>query len=248
MANDMTPAASLSTAISAVLPALLSACILVLLLKRVRVRIRRPRLAVPVWLGGGLSTLGFTLVLSSPAGALDRRSGSPLRKTAPASATPWSETEGFSPPRPSVSTEAPPWDRRSEPSTLIGDEAPKSTVHPAIHGTPRRNTADLTPLFPRVVRSQRCDADRDAERRACMARHPAGKDLSGDAGLRRETYRVGPGDTLWDIAATVLATKEEARIARYWPLIHRANRSTIGSDPNLIKPGMALELPAEPRR
>jgi nucleoid-associated protein YgaU len=53
------------------------------------------------------------------------------------------------------------------------------------------------------------------------------------------------GDTLWDIAAGVLGTDDAARIARYWPAIHRANRHTIGHDPSLIIPGMVLHLPVE---
>jgi nucleoid-associated protein YgaU len=64
------------------------------------------------------------------------------------------------------------------------------------------------------------------------------------------TYTVVDGDTLWDIARRVLDTNDIRRIARYWPRIHRANRSVIGRDPNLIFVGQKLVLPREsaPRR
>jgi resuscitation-promoting factor RpfA len=59
---------------------------------------------------------------------------------------------------------------------------------------------------------------------------------------------VKPGDSLWSIAAEILETSDPARIARYWPLIHRSNRELIGANPNLIFPGQVLELPDETSR
>ena len=59
------------------------------------------------------------------------------------------------------------------------------------------------------------------------------------------SYVVRRGDTLWGIAEKVLGTDDPARIARYWPLIHRMNRDTVGPDPSLIIPGQVLELPPE---
>jgi nucleoid-associated protein YgaU len=59
---------------------------------------------------------------------------------------------------------------------------------------------------------------------------------------------VKPGDSLWSIAAEVLETSDPARIARYWPRIHRSNRELIGANPNLIFPGQVLELPDETPR
>jgi nucleoid-associated protein YgaU len=56
---------------------------------------------------------------------------------------------------------------------------------------------------------------------------------------------VREGDTLWSIAAVTLRTEDAQRIARYWPRIHRANRTLIGRNPNLIFPGQVLRLPAE---
>jgi nucleoid-associated protein YgaU len=59
-------------------------------------------------------------------------------------------------------------------------------------------------------------------------------------------YTVRRGDSLWSIAAQILGTEDARRIARYWPLIHRANRGVIGPNPDLIMPGQRLRLPSEP--
>ncbi len=59
-----------------------------------------------------------------------------------------------------------------------------------------------------------------------------------------ETVRVEPGDTLWGLAGASLpadATTEE--VDRRWRAIYRANRTTIGADPDLIRPGQRLVLP-----
>ncbi|MBD8870264.1 LysM peptidoglycan-binding domain-containing protein [Nocardioides sp. MJB4] len=55
---------------------------------------------------------------------------------------------------------------------------------------------------------------------------------------------VGPGDTLWDLAADhgpPGATAAEVDAA--WRRIHAANRAVIGPDPDLIRPGTPLRLP-----
>jgi nucleoid-associated protein YgaU len=208
---------------------------------RVRVRIRRPCIpgATPR-LCRGLSLLGLSLVLTTPAAAEQRREAPAGRSRS--AAPPWSSTGGSPPPRPPVDAQAHPWD------------AP-ATTHPAIHG---RGPVDR-PLFPRVARSveRRDGSERRSvpcvEKAACMARHPAGKgsavrkpelqSLEENGSRRRSTHVVKPGDTLWDIASEVLDTDDQRRIARYWPRIHRANRTLIGRDPNLIYPGQVLELP-----
>ena len=60
------------------------------------------------------------------------------------------------------------------------------------------------------------------------------------------TVRVGPGDTLWSLAAGDLpAGSSDARIAARWHAIYHANRSLIGPDPDLIVPGLRLRLPGK---
>ena len=55
---------------------------------------------------------------------------------------------------------------------------------------------------------------------------------------------VRPGDTLWDIAARDLpAGTPTDQVSRRWHRIWAANRTAIGADPDLIRPGTALRLP-----
>lgn len=55
---------------------------------------------------------------------------------------------------------------------------------------------------------------------------------------------VRRGDTLWDIAAAHLpTTASDARIAAAWPAWYAANRTVIGRDPHLIRPGQRLSPP-----
>jgi nucleoid-associated protein YgaU len=57
-------------------------------------------------------------------------------------------------------------------------------------------------------------------------------------------YVVKPGDCLWTIAKRALPPgASNTAIDRAWRQIYTANRSVIGRDPNLIRPGLALTLP-----
>jgi hypothetical protein len=60
------------------------------------------------------------------------------------------------------------------------------------------------------------------------------------------TVVVGPGDTLWSIAARDLAPgSPDARVAAGWRAIYAANRHRIGPDPDVIVPGARLTLPGK---
>src|ERR1700722_6511162 len=50
------------------------------------------------------------------------------------------------------------------------------------------------------------------------------------------TYVVQPGDTLSGIAAAL-------SVRGGWPALYAANRSTVGADPDLLRPGTSLRLP-----
>lgn len=59
---------------------------------------------------------------------------------------------------------------------------------------------------------------------------------------------VQPGDTLWGLAAATLpGSASDAEIDRRWREIYEHNRSAIGADPDLIRPGQRLVLPDTPR-
>jgi nucleoid-associated protein YgaU len=55
---------------------------------------------------------------------------------------------------------------------------------------------------------------------------------------------VSPGDSLWLIAARRLGpSADEAQIQASWPRWYAANRSEIGDDPGVIRPGTVLQAP-----
>ncbi len=60
----------------------------------------------------------------------------------------------------------------------------------------------------------------------------------------RAVVVVEPGDTLWAIARADLPPHApDAAVARRVHEIHQANRSVIGTDPDLIRPGQRLRMP-----
>lgn len=61
---------------------------------------------------------------------------------------------------------------------------------------------------------------------------------------RQQEVVVRRGDTLWEIAARHLGRgAADSEVAVEWPRWWRANRVVIGSDPDLILPGMRLRPP-----
>jgi hypothetical protein len=75
---------------------------------------------------------------------------------------------------------------------------------------------------------------------------PAPRAPADRSGPRGRTVVVGPGDTLWSIAAGDLppASPDAAVVAR-WHAIYAANHQRIGPDPDLIEPGLRLHLPGK---
>lgn len=69
--------------------------------------------------------------------------------------------------------------------------------------------------------------------------------LEGGSSNATPRHTVTEGDTLWEIAAARLPPAERSlpRVNRYWQPLYRANRSVIGADPNLIRPGTHLDVP-----
>jgi nucleoid-associated protein YgaU len=198
-------------------------------LRRIRVRVRPPGMR-----SAALAVVGLSLAVA-PGGASAQLRTRSHRPSGSLFTPPWSDTGGFPPPRPPVQT-------TTGPSTDTSFR-----VHPAIH---RRRSARSVALFsrarsPRSATEDGPPAAARAARRAAMARHPAGKGRAHQTAAPR--HRVRAGDSLWSIAAGALDTDDPTRIALYWPLIHRANRSVVGPDANLIYPGQILELPPEPR-
>jgi hypothetical protein len=213
---------------------------------RVRVRVRRPR---PVLLRFSWA-LGF-LLSATPSLAL-ARGRAPLSPGRPATAAPpWSGTSGSPPPRPLVRTGVPAHSahvdriegKAKEVSEMNEAAATRrDDIHPAVHGK-RGPRQKITPLFPREPRRGAPSPTENEERARAMAAHPAGKGLASATPDCDEVYEVREGDSLWGIASEALDTRASGLIARYWPVVYRANAHLVGNDPGVIVPGQELRLP-----
>ena len=147
------------------------------------------------------------------------------------------------------------WRSTERPSTLRLAETPPRTPTP---GTTR--VAVPTPPRPDRPRSNRPSGQLN-ERGANQDERPSGRvgvpdrptigaptrytDIRSGRPIRPTTRVVGPGESLWSIAATELGPNATTtQIATRWPDWYAANRALIGPDPNLIRPGQVFRTPA----
>jgi resuscitation-promoting factor RpfA len=133
-------------------------------------------------------------------------------------------------------------------SAPAGAAASGSTPQPGAStdrvGTPTAPGPAVARVPPRPGRnadqSHRAGADPTAGPRSSMPERPP-----ADFG----SLRVRPGDCLWLIAAHWLGPgATTADVAREWPRWYALNRSVIGGDPDVIRPGQALVPPPAPVR
>jgi nucleoid-associated protein YgaU len=59
----------------------------------------------------------------------------------------------------------------------------------------------------------------------------------GQDSTSTRTYTVKSGDTLSDIAQSVMGD------AKRWPELYEANKDAVGKNPDLIHPGLELRIP-----
>jgi hypothetical protein len=87
----------------------------------------------------------------------------------------------------------------------------------------------------------RATSDQVREPALAVPRHPH-RPLPDDE--PSTTVRVEPGDSLWRIAERHLpATVSDDAIDEQWQRLYAVNRDVIGANPDLIHPGLRLELP-----
>jgi nucleoid-associated protein YgaU len=106
-------------------------------------------------------------------------------------------------------------------------------------------TPDATPdTTPRRQPTASPTTDRTATRRPSR---PAPNETGGTRTTPPGTeVVVRPGDSLWLIAARRIGLQPSAaQVAAAWPQWYATNRDTIGDDPNLIRPGQVLQVPAD---
>ena len=84
--------------------------------------------------------------------------------------------------------------------------------------------------------------------------HPSAEPLDwptagAAAHLAAPTVTVDAGDCLWSIAARAIGPDAPPReVAAAWPRWWAANRAVIGSDPDLLRPGLHLRAPVSVER
>ena len=76
----------------------------------------------------------------------------------------------------------------------------------------------------------------EAEKVADQRRGERGQDETKTS--EKRTYTVKAGDTLSDIA------QAEMGDANRWPELYAANKEAVGPNPDMIHPGLKLEIPA----
>lgn len=80
--------------------------------------------------------------------------------------------------------------------------------------------------------------DRPVSRRTAPPPRPTGR-----AGAERVVV-VQPGDSLWSLAADRLAADAtDAEVVTAWRRLYAANRTVVGADPDLVRPGQRLRVP-----
>jgi len=149
-----------------------------------------------------------------------------------------------------------------DPADPTGDSGPHGTV--GLDDLDARTTtstvATTTTTRPAPTTTTRRPATRRPRRPSTTTSSPAriplpyagtqpadGTPSAPAAPEPADTYTVVPGDCLWTIAAHRLPpTAPASDIDRAWRAIYVANRSVVGSNPNLILPGQVLVLPPLP--
>lgn len=81
---------------------------------------------------------------------------------------------------------------------------------------------------PDIATDQQTETERVIEQR----RGERGQDE-----MKTKTYTVKSGDTLSDIA------QAEMGDAKRWPELYAANKDAVGSNPDMIHPGLELKIP-----
>ncbi|BDO42791.1 LysM peptidoglycan-binding domain-containing protein [Cellulomonas sp. NTE-D12] len=136
----------------------------------------------------------------------------------------------------------------TEPGTSA---VPSGAPAPTVLGEPdTRPDASLPSAYPLGTPASAGTAGGAA--RTVAAESPSGAHAmssnspSAGTGVAPGTVTVAPGDTLWAIAARHLpAGADDAQIAATWPVWYAANATRIGTDPDLIRPGLVLSVPAD---
>jgi hypothetical protein len=129
-------------------------------------------------------------------------------------------------------------------STSTPVDRPVSTTAPLLANV-SRTPPSLDRPATAFVASPPPNARQTASGPAALVTGTAHRDASEANDRGTGSYVVHRGDTLWDIAARHLGpTATAVDISRAWPAWYAANRTTIGPDPGVIRPGEVLVAPS----
>jgi nucleoid-associated protein YgaU len=103
----------------------------------------------------------------------------------------------------------------------------------------------IVAAIARGVVEQRADQAKQHSPPSTAPAPTAPPPTSGTPPLGGRSYVVRSGDSLWQIARRLLGPHATSfEIDRAWRTIYRANRASIGPDPNRIVPGQVLIVPS----
>lgn len=174
---------------------------------------RRPRpRTTPAWLTRSIGAVGAAVAIASPAGATERKGGSPHRPIPVAPVQPWSETGGGSPPAPPVRAQARPFE--ADEGARSGD---LSTLAPGTE-EPTSETGETPRLHPaRGAKSPRDPARKQLEKAEVTAR-------SGGTGKKGASSGMGPSSVQRHLPSAPRAVHPTQRTAALTPLFPRAGK------------------------
>ena len=174
---------------------------------------------------------------SAPATTPSVPSSAPPDSTAPARvADPPTPT----PPTPDPRTPDPrPTDSPPADGPTIAAPPPDPRPTPVVHAAPSVSPATVAPSRPQ----RRTQAPGRTASGKSSRSVPTPSVVASPAPNADARYVVAAGDCLWTIAARFLGPGATNRaIDRGWRQIYDANRTSVGENPSLIRPGLALTI------
>ncbi|WP_138413997.1 LysM peptidoglycan-binding domain-containing protein [Sinomonas gamaensis] len=137
--------------------------------------------------------------------------------------------------------EATPQKRDEQPLPVVG-EHPEIVAEPLQEQAKPAQAAAPETILPRSAETALPEAWTPQPEQSPSG--PLTRPVTRDSVTPPSMVEVRPGDSLWSVAARYLGPGASARdIAEAWPDWFEANRSVIGDNPDVIRPGQLLVAP-----
>lgn len=140
----------------------------------------------------------------------------------------------------------------------LGPAVPADLPNPGVEASEVPVARDLGPASDPVLPGP-ADPDRGVSGAgdpvaSSAAGEATGDPAAGSAGRTRDaatdaaTWTIRPGEHVWAVARAVASRHDPdpvtSTVARYWRALLEANADRLGPDPDLVRPGLRLVLPA----